>query len=173
MSRVWSWAALIALLLAPGVAPSEAHAQGRGQGDRQTVTVSRLADLAFGPVVGGIPAVIRPEDSNAAQFEVKLRGNPPHTVTVTLAVPGELLSGPNRLPIRFDATSAAWATRDAPNNRTAFDPVRGATVTLDQRGPKAILVWVGGVLEPATTQPAGDYADRITIQAVETEGLIP
>ena len=142
-------------------------AQGQGRGNQQTVAVSQLADLTFGIVIGGIPSVIRPEDPDAAQFEVKLRGQPPHAVTVTLALPRELTSGPNRLPIRFDATSAAWATRDAPNARTLFDPAVGTTVTLDQRGPKAILVWIGGVLEPTASQPSGDYADRITLIAVE------
>jgi hypothetical protein len=131
------------------------------------VTVSRLADLTFGPVVGGLPSVIRHEDPTAAQFEVKLRGRPTHTVTLTLALPRDLTSGPNRLPITFDAASAAWATRDAPDARTIFDPARGTTITLDQRGPKSILVWVGGVLEPARTQAAGDYADQLTLPAVE------
>ncbi|HSM36544.1 MAG TPA: hypothetical protein VK837_09135 [Longimicrobiales bacterium] len=142
-------------------------AQGQGRGNQQTVAVSQLADLTFGIVIGGTPSVIRPDDPDAAQFEVTLRGQPPHAVTVTLALPRELTSGPNRLPIRFDAASAAWATRDAPNARTLFDPAVGTTVTLDQRGPKAILVWIGGVLEPTASQPSGDYADRITLIAVE------
>ena len=140
---------------------------GQGQGNAQRVAVSRLADLTFGLVVGGIPASIRPEDPAAAQFEVTLRGQPPHAVTLTLMLPRELTSGADRLPIHFDATSAAWATRDAPDARTAFDPARGTTVTLDQRGPKSILVWIGGVLEPGPTQPSGDYAELITITAVE------
>lgn len=139
----------------------------QGNPNAPTVTVSRLNDLAFGLVVGSAPVVVRPEDPAAARFEVRVRGRPSHAVTVTLALPPALLSGPDRLPVRFGATSAAWATPDSPDERTAFDPARGVTVTLDQRGPKSLLVWIGGTLEPSASQPSGTYAELITLSAVE------
>lgn len=169
-SRLGVAAKAVLLALAWGSLDSGAvQAQGQGQGRRNapTVVVSRLNDLSFGIVVGGTPVLVRPEDPTAAHFEVKLRGRPPHVVTVTLALPRELTSGPNRLPIRFDGASAAWATPDAPDARTIFDPAQGATITLDQRGPKSILVWIGGVLEPTSNPPSGDYTELITLSAVE------
>lgn len=156
--RAWLAASAVVLLTGSPLA---------GQGNAPRLTVSRLADLTFGMVVGGVPAVIRPDDPAAAQFEVNLRGRPSETVTLTLMLPRELTSGADRLPIRFDAASAAWAAGDAPDARTAFDPALGTTVTVGRGGARSILVWIGGVLEPAPTQASGDYAELITITAVE------
>ncbi len=159
--------AALALASAALLTPSAGPLAAQGNPKAPRVTVSRLNDLAFGLVVGGSPVVVRPGDAAAAHFEVSVRGRPSHTVTVTLALPPALLSGPDRLPVRFDANSAAWATRDAPDARTSFDPSRGTTVTLDQRGPKALLVWIGGTLEPSVSQPSGTYSELITLNATE------
>ncbi|HUG01919.1 MAG TPA: DUF4402 domain-containing protein [Longimicrobiales bacterium] len=160
-------AALLSLALLAHARPLDAQGEGQGDPNHSSVTVSRLGDLVFGLVVGGASVVVRPDDPAAAHFEVRVRGGPSHVVTLTIALPAALLSGPDRLPVRFDANSAAWATSDAPDARTAFDPARGTTVTLDQRGPKSLLVWIGGTLEPMQAQPSGDYSALIALSAVE------
>ena len=146
---------LVACILLPACPPSRLVAQ----------KVLRLSDLTFTRVIAGVPLTIRPSDATAAKFRITPdKGNA--TLQVVFSLPASLAGSSPRatpLPISFSASSAIWSENPSISGGTAFDPAAGLSVPVQNRS--AIYVWIGGTVQPPSTQAGGDYTGTITVTA--------
>ena len=124
------------------------------------ITVAPVRDLAFGPVIVGVPTTIPPSHPvRSGQFQVTA---PLLTrVRFRLTLPARL-DGPAgaSLPITFangDAIRIGTAPNTAP---TVFNP-KGAEVFVV--ASPTIHVFIGGTVSPAGNQPQGDYTGTIIL----------
>lgn len=124
------------------------------------ITVTRVRDLAFGPVIVGIPTRIGPSHPvRSGQF--RLTAPLLTRVRFRFTLPNRL-DGPAgaRLPISFGATDAI-AVGTAPIS---------VPVTFDPRVPQTFqivtstttFVFIGGTVSPAGNQRQGNYTGTIT-----------
>jgi hypothetical protein len=125
------------------------------------VTVSRIRDLNFGPVIRGIATRVPPSDpvkSGEFQFTTAIGSR----VRVQFTLPNRL-NGPAgaTLPISFGATDAI-ATGTAPSSiPVTFDPRVAQTFIIVTS--TRILVFIGGTVTPAAAQALGTYTNTITL----------
>lgn len=135
----------------------------------QPISFTNATNLAFGnSLFPGISKTVGISDAGAASFDIA--GEADKEVTVTFTVPTELTltTGTATMPITFSSTDAGYSTTDDPAGATTFDPDAGAaTATLGTTGG-LLYVWLGGTVDPATTQAAGDYAADITLDVAYT-----
>ena len=124
------------------------------------VTVSRVRDLNFGPVIRGIATHVGPSDPvKSGEFQFTTANGSKVRVQFTLP---SLLNGPAgaTLPISFGATDAI-ATGTAPSSiPVTFDPRVAQTFTV-VRTPT--LIFIGGTVTPAAGQALGTYTNTITL----------
>ena len=142
---------LLVLLSALAAAPSAAA----------QISVSPIRDLAFGPVIVGIPSPVGPSHpTRSGQFRITAPVNT--KVQVRFTLPSQL-AGPAgaQLPINFSSNDAmamgGWpgATPDL------FNPK--ATRNLQFTGGTIYNVFIGGTVSPAANQRQGNYAATITL----------
>jgi hypothetical protein len=116
-------------------------------------------------VFPGVAKSVAPADARAGTWSVT--GAPAAEVALSFALPGNLVSGGNNLPISFGAGDGGYDTSNAAPSST-FDPGSGATTNLSGTG--SLWVWIGGTVTPAVNQPAGVYTNTITL-TVDYTGL--
>lgn len=125
------------------------------------ITVSRVRDLNFGPVIRGIATHVGPGDpvkSGEFQFITAIGSR----VRVQFTLPNRLngQAGAN-MPITFNATDAI-ATGTAPLSiPVTFDPRVAQTFNIVTS--TTILVFIGGTVTPAAAQAIGTYTNTITL----------
>jgi len=125
------------------------------------VTVSRIRDLNFGPVIRGIATHVGPSDpvkSGEFQFTVAIGSQ----VRVQFTLPNRL-NGPAgaNMPITFNGTDAI-ATGTAPISvPVTFDPKVAQTFNIVTSS--TILVFIGGTVTPTAGQALGTYTNTITL----------
>jgi hypothetical protein len=139
------------LLLATIFAAPSASAQ---------VSVSPIRDLAFGPVIVGVPTTIGPSHpTRSGQFQIAA---PLGTrVQIRFTLPNQL-GGPAgaQMPIGFgnnDAISVGTASGSVPST---FNPK--ATRVFDTTSATT-NVFLGGTVTPAASQAQGSYTATITL----------
>ncbi len=124
------------------------------------ITVTPVRDLAFGPVIVGVPTYIAPSHPvRSGQFRVS--GPTGSRVQVRLTLPNRL-TGPAgaTMPINF-ANNDALHVGTAPGSVPAtFNPK--ATRNIQLTGGD-VLVFIGGTVSPAGNQAQGNYAGTITL----------
>jgi hypothetical protein len=125
------------------------------------ITVTPVRDLAFGPVIVGVPTQVGPSHPvRSGQF--RLTAPLLTLVRFQLSLPNRL-DGPAgaRLPISYDGTSGIVVAA-APNSLPlTFNP-RASQKFLFVTSTTA-FVFVGGTVSPAGNQQQGSYAGTITI----------
>ena len=124
------------------------------------ISVTPIRDLAFGPVIVGIPTAIGPSHPTRSG-QLRLTAPVGVRVRFRFTLPNRL-DGPAgaRLPIRF-RTSDAIAVVSAPNSApVTFNP--RATQILQIDDGTTINVFIGGEVDPAANQQQGDYSGTIT-----------
>lgn len=126
---------------------------------------NNLRDLEFGDVFPGLSKSIAYDAATSGKWRVD--GELGKEVDITFALPANLVSGGNSLPIAFGANDAAWSTVDVVGGATTFDPAAGATEFLDAASGE-MYVWIGGTVNPAPTQAGGFYQATITMDVVYT-----
>jgi hypothetical protein len=134
------------------VAATNAHSQRSATGVR---------DLAFGAVLPGVPTNVLPNDiARSGQFEI--RGQFDDPVEITFSLPS-VLNGPGAasMPVSFGTMSAGFSTSGSVTNQVFFDPRVPFRINLSSTGQGS--GFIGGVLSPSGTQPAGSYAASVTI----------
>jgi hypothetical protein len=125
------------------------------------VTVSRIRDLDFGPVIRGIATHVGPSDpvkSGEFQFTAAIGSR----VRVRFTLPNRL-NGPAgaTMPISFGTTDAI-ATGTAPSSvPVTFNP--NVAQTFNIVTSTVILVFIGGTVTPAGGQALGTYTNTITL----------
>ena len=125
------------------------------------ITVTPVRDLAFGPVIVGVPTHIGPSHPvRSGQFRVTTL--PLVRVRLRFTLPNRL-DGPAgaTLPISFGSNDALHVGT-APNSvPVTFNPK--ATRVLQVTTGTTILVFIGGTVSPAGNQQQGNYAGTITL----------
>ncbi len=124
------------------------------------ISVIPVRDLAFGPVIAGIPTSIGPSHPvRSGQFRVTAPLNSRLQFRLTLPT---RLDGPAgaRLPINF-SNNDAIAVGTAPNSvPDVFNPK--ATKVVQNVTSTTTDVFIGGTVSPAGNQPQGNYTGTIT-----------
>jgi hypothetical protein len=123
------------------------------------VSVVPIRDLAFGPVIIGVPSYVPPtHPTRSGQFRITAPVGARLRLRFTLP---NRLNGPGSatLPIDFgsnDALSRGTAPNSVPET---FNP-KGASVQLIVPTP-TVNVWIGGIVSPAGNQSQGNYSGTI------------
>jgi hypothetical protein len=124
------------------------------------VTVTPVRDLAFGPVIVGVPTYIGPSHPvRSGQFRVSAPLLSRLQLRFTLP---SRLNGPAgaTLPINFANNDALQVGTGSNGVPVTFNPQ--ATRNF-QMTDSAILVFIGGTVSPAGNQPQGNYTGTITL----------
>ena len=123
------------------------------------ISVAPIRDLAFGPVIIGVPSYVPPSHpTRSGQFRFTAPVN--SKVRLRFTLPSRL-DGPAgaTLPISF-GNNDAIAQGTAPNSvPDTFNP-KGASVQMIVPSP-IVNVWIGGTVTPAGNQPQGNYTGTI------------
>ncbi|MEJ2539876.1 MAG: DUF4402 domain-containing protein [Gemmatimonadota bacterium] len=129
----------------------------------QPLTVDGAQDLRFGSVIPGVGRTVPPSDGvNAGRFDIT--GEGALEVSLTFDLPTELSTGSDAMPITFDGNSAAYMNGSLATPLD-FDPAVGTNAKLDAG---AMSVFIGGTVNPAFDQPAGDYNGTVTLTVAYT-----
>ena len=124
------------------------------------ITVTRVRDLAFGPVIVGLPTHIGPSHP-VRSGQYRLTAPLLTRVRFRFTLPTRL-NGPSgaRLPISFGGTDAI-AVGTAPSSvPVTFDPKVQQTFQIVSS--TTIFVFIGGTVSPAGNQRQGNYTGSIT-----------
>jgi hypothetical protein len=117
--------------------------------------------LAFGDLLGGVPASVPPVDPvNAAQFRVR-QGN--RTVEVSFTLP-PVMTGPGagEVALSFSAADAVYSTTQSPAGGVPFDPRVPFTLPAGGGGGWN-WVFLGGAALAPPSAPQGTYQATIVI----------
>jgi hypothetical protein len=123
---------------------------------QQPLVVLKTNDLDFGLVFPGVNKQITLGSATAGRFSVTGAATAP--VNLSFAVPANLQSGANLLPVVWDGS---WNTVNAAGG-TGFTPSAALTpATLSGSG--ALFVFLGGTVAPVVAQVAGSYTGTVTM----------
>jgi hypothetical protein len=148
--RVWTLVACAALLVP--VPPAAAQ-----------VSVAGIRNLAFGPVIIGIPSSVAPSDAlRSGQYRFTAPAG--SRVRIDFDLPGQL-NGPGtaKLTIKFGKTDAVIVGNAPGSVPTALDPNPKANLKYDMGTSTAANVFLGGTVTPAANQAPGSYIATITL----------
>lgn len=127
------------------------------------LTATAVQNLAFGTVIASFPRTVATSDATNSGI-VRFTGGANAEVAVSFtALPANLTSGPDNLPISY---TSAYALTQA-GSQTNFTPASGVTTRLDGTTGN-LFVFVGGTVSPGAAQVAGTYNGTITVQAAYT-----
>jgi hypothetical protein len=125
--------------------------------------VTTMRGLDFGLLLPGIPKTILPTDAAAAQWRYRPLLTLLLNVSFTLPTSLSRVGGGGSLPISFCSTCAIYRINsDNPSGGVTFNPETGAhnlSITLLSN----IYFWLGAVVSPTVSQPAGSYSGTVTI----------
>lgn len=135
----------------------------------QPISFTNATNLTFGTALfPGISKTVGISDAGAATFDIAGEADKGVTVTFTLPTELTLTTGSATMPITFASTDAGYSTTDDPSGATTFDPGAGAATTTLGTTSGLLYVWLGGTVDPAINQTAGDYAADITLDVAYT-----
>jgi hypothetical protein len=123
------------------------------------ITVTGAQPLAFGAVTPGVAKTI----AYTAGGRFDLVGQASASVNIAFALPTDLVSGANNLPI------GTWTgyhnlTNNSAAGGVAFVPAAAVTPAAFS-GAGALFVFVGGTVTPGPAQAAGAYTGTVTMTA--------
>ncbi len=143
--------ALLSLALCVAVQPLAAQS-----------TVTGVRNLAFGPVIRGVPSAIAPGDPiRSGRFYVRhILGR---QVQVRFTLPTRLtrVAGGGNMPITFATTDAIAQGTAGSSVPVTFNPNNAITFTLTTSAD--FFVNLGGRVTPAAGQATGAYSGTITL----------
>lgn len=136
-------------------------ASGSGAAQAQ-VLVAAERDLDFGMVTPGMATVVAPTDvARSAQLRVQGRG----TFQISFQLPASLSTAKGeKIPLLFTATDGQLTVR---HRITVFDPNATTSFRVNPADVEA-QINLGGRVQPASGQPAGNYSATIVIMVVQT-----
>lgn len=124
------------------------------------LTVTGLRNLAFGPVIRGVPSSVSPSDPvKSGQFEFIVPIGSRVRLQFTLPT---RLNGPAgaRLTISFSTTDAIALGQGPTSVPVTFNP--NATQTFNIVSSNRIWVFLGGRVTPTAAQATGSYTNTVT-----------
>ncbi len=124
------------------------------------ITVTRVRDLTFGPVIVGVPTSIGPSHP-VRSGQYRLTAPLLRNVRFRFTLPTRL-DGPSgaRLPIAFGNNDAIAIGQGPTSQPVTFDPK--TTQTFQIVSSTTIFVFIGGTVTPAANQSQGNYTGTIT-----------
>ena len=127
------------------------------------VSVAGIRNLAFGPVIVGIPSTVAPSDAiRSGQYRFTAPAG--SRVRLDFDLPSQL-NGPAgaKLPIKFGKTDAV-AVGNAPGSApTVLDPNPKANLKYEMGASTAANLFLGGTVTPAANQAPGSYVATIVM----------
>jgi hypothetical protein len=127
------------------------------------VSVAGIRNLAFGPVIVGIPSSVAPSDAiRSGQYRFTAPAG--SRVRLDFDLPSQL-NGPAgaKLPIKFGKTDAV-AVGNAPGSvPTVLDPNPKANLKYEMGASTAANLFLGGTVTPAANQAPGSYVATIVL----------
>jgi len=148
--RIWMLVACGALLGPVGPAAAQ-------------VSVAGIRDLAFGPVIIGIPSTVAPSDAvRSGQYRFTAPAG--SRVRIDFDLPSQL-NGPAsaKLPIKFGKTDAVIVGNAPGSVPTALDPNPKANLKFDMGTSTAANIFLGGTVTPAGNQAPGSYVATVVL----------
>jgi hypothetical protein len=148
--RIWTLVASGALLGPVGPAAAQ-------------VSVAGIRDLAFGPVIIGIPSTVAPSDAvRSGQYRFTAPAG--SRVRIDFDLPSQL-NGPAsaKLPIKFGKTDAVIVGNAPGSVPTALDPNPKANLKFDMETSTAANIFLGGTVTPAGNQAPGSYVATVVL----------
>lgn len=133
----------------------------------QTLTVTSLNTLDFGDqIFPGVNKSVNRIDGNAAEFQIT--GQAGRQVQITFQLPAYLNDSFNHsLELNFMSNDAGYNTSETGQaTATGFDPHSGVITTLSSNGN--LYIWLGGTVNPSSSQVGVNYANDIVINATYT-----
>lgn len=127
------------------------------------VSVAGIRNLAFGPVIVGIPSTVAPSDAiRSGQYRFTAPAGA--RVRIDFDLPSQL-GGPSgaKLPIKFAKTDAVAVGNAAGSVPIVLDPNPKANQKYDMGANTAVNVFLGGTVTPATNQAPGSYVATIVL----------
>jgi hypothetical protein len=161
--RLFRAAAIAATLALPAVAGAQSASIQATATVVTPLVVTAGQPLAFGNVFQGVDRVIAFGDASSGRFSIT--GFQNSQVALTFTLPSNLTSGGNNLAInnwdvRVNGTNAAAGA-------SALTVTSGTAVNSNLNNGN-LFVFVGGRVQPTTTQAAGAYNGTITLAAAYT-----
>ena len=125
-------------------------------------TVTGIRDLAFGPVIRGVPNAVSPNDPvRSGRFYVRHIINRQVQVQFTLPTQLARVAGGANLPISFAATDAVAKGTAPISNPLTFNPNNTQTFNLVTSAD--FYINLGGRVSPAAGQATGAYRGTVTL----------
>jgi len=127
------------------------------------VSVLGIRNLAFGPVIVGIPSSVAPSDPlRSGQFRITAPAG--SRVRLDFDIPTQLVGpGTARLPIKFAKTDGMVVGNAPGSVPVALDPNLKANLKYDMGSSTAANIFLGGTVTPAANQAPGGYVATITL----------
>ena len=124
----------------------------------QGIVVTPTQSLDFGNVFPGVNKTIAAAPGgNQGSFQVTGQAN--QNITLTFTLPANLVSGANLLPV---GSWTGWHNLNAFSGPGVnFDPTSAQNTQLSALGQR--FVYLGGMVSPASNQPAGFYSAVATL----------
>ena len=124
--------------------------------------VTGVRDLAFGPVIRGVPNAVSPNDPiRSGRFYVRHIINRQVQVQFTLPTQLARVAGGANLPISFSATDAVAKGTAPISNPLTFNPNNTQTFNLVTSAD--FYINLGGRVSPAAGQATGAYRGTVTL----------
>lgn len=124
--------------------------------------VTGVRDLAFGPVIRGVPNSVSPNDAvRSGRFYVRHIINRQVQVRFTLPTRLTRVGGGGNLPISFGATDAVAKGTAPTSNPLTFNPNNTQTFNLVTSAD--FFINLGGRVTPAANQAVGAYTGTVTL----------
>lgn len=124
-----------------------------------------IRDLAFGPVIRGVPSSVSPNDPvRSGRFYVRHQLNRQVRIQFTLPTRLNRQGGGGNLPISFGATDAVAQGTAANSQPVTFNPNTPQTFTLVTSAD--FNVSLGGAVQPRANQATGTYSGTATLTVI-------
>lgn len=127
--------------------------------------LTRLSDLNFGTVFPGVSKSVMPSSSNAAGFKFPILLL---TLGITINAPTQLVrsGGTETLNVSYGPQYGTFISGNADRGATpsgTFNPAGGSVIGLGLFLLATMHVYIGGQVNPTSTQAAGTYTGVLTI----------
>lgn len=124
--------------------------------------VTGLRNLAFGPVIRGVPASVAPNDPvRSGRFYVRHQLNRQVRIQFTLPTRLTRVGGGGNLPISFATTDAVAQGTAGSSVPVTFNP--NATQTFNLVTSADFNIRLGGRVSPGANQATGSYRGTVTL----------
>jgi hypothetical protein len=127
------------------------------------VSVLGIRNLAFGPVIVGIPSSVLPtEPLRSGQYRITAPVG--SRIRIDFDLPKQLVGpGTARLPIAFGKTDAIVIGNAPGSVPLVLDPNPKANLKYDMGTSTAANIFLGGTVTPAGNQAPGGYVATVTL----------